>query len=382
MDQRKIIHIDMDAFYASVEQRDNPALRGLPIAVGHDSGRGVVATASYEARRYGVHSALPSVTAKRLCPELVFVAPRFEVYKAVSEQIRDIFARYTDLVEPLSLDEAFLDVSRHRSATRIAQEIKHRIRVETGLTASAGVSVNKMLAKIASDYQKPDGLFVITPEAVEDFVARLPVEKFFGVGEVTAERMHRLGIRTGLDLRAWSEIDLIRRFGKAGSLYYGYARGEDNREVTPHRTRKSLGAECTFLDDTDDPLRLIEELRGIREEVWQRMQRNGFKGKTVVLKLKFDNFRQITRSKTLSEAVTRYERLEQVSEELLHQVNLRSHKVRLIGLSVGNTAESAGEWIQLKLDFEGAERAAGQTPDTRTADPPGTVPRPAGLQTG
>ena len=354
MGTRKIIHIDMDAFYASVEQRDNPRLRGVPIAVGHDSGRGVVATASYEARRYGVHSALPSVVAKRLCPELEFVNPRFEVYKAVSHQIRDIFHEYTPLVEPLSLDEAFLDVSHHPSATRIAQEIKHRILSETGLTASAGVSINKMLAKIASDYQKPDGLFVITPDVVEDFVAQLPVEKFFGVGEVTAERMHRLGIHTGADLRQWSEIDLIRQFGKAGSLYYGYARGEDHREVSPNRIRKSLGAECTFRDDTDDRLRLLEELKRVRDEVWQRMQRNDFTGKTVVLKLKFDNFRQITRSKTLYDPIDHPELLEQVSEELLHHINLRNHKVRLIGLSVGNTADACGEWIQLKLDFDAA----------------------------
>ncbi|MFB0956743.1 MAG: DNA polymerase IV, partial [Alistipes putredinis] len=296
MSQRKIIHIDMDAFYASVEQRDRPEYRGRPIAVGYDGPRGVVATASYEARPYGVHSALSSVLAKRLCPELIFVPARFDVYKAVSRQIRAIFGDYTDLVEPLSLDEAFLDVSHVRSATLVAREIKARILAETGLTASAGISVNKMLAKIASDYRKPDGLFTIPPERIEEFVAGLPVERFFGIGEVTAEKMHRLGIRTGADLRLWNEAALVQQFGKAGHSYYGYARGIDEREVTPNRIRKSLGAETTFAEDTDDRTRLSMELAAVREEVWNRIQRHEFRGKTVVLKLKFDNFRQITRS--------------------------------------------------------------------------------------
>ena len=299
MPQRKIIHIDMDAFYASVEQRDDPSLRGRPIAVGHDGPRGVVSTASYEARPYGVRSALPSVTARRLCPDLIFVPARFDVYKAVSQQIRDIFREYTELVEPLSLDEAFLDVTHERSATLVAREIKARIRRQTELTASAGVSVNKMLAKIASDYRKPDGLFTIAPSEVEAFVAALPVERFFGIGAVTAERMHRMGIHTGADLRQWDEAALVQRFGKAGHAYYGYARGVDEREVEPHRVRKSVGAETTFAEDTDDRTRLSMELAAVREEVWNRIQRHEFRGKTVVLKLKFDNFRQITRSKTL-----------------------------------------------------------------------------------
>ena len=299
MSQRKIIHIDMDAFYASVEQRDRPEYRGRPIAVGYDGPRGVVATASYEARPYGVHSALSSVLAKRLCPELIFVPARFDVYKAVSRQIRAIFGEYTELVEPLSLDEAFLDVSHVRSATLVAREIKAHILAETGLTASAGISVNKMLAKIASDYRKPDGLFTIPPERIEEFVAGLPVERFFGIGEVTAEKMHRLGIRTGADLRLWNEAALVQQFGKAGHSYYGYARGIDEREVTPNRVRKSLGAETTFAEDTDDRERLRLELSAVREEVWNRVMRHEFRGKTVVLKLKFDNFRQITRSKTL-----------------------------------------------------------------------------------
>lgn len=342
----------MDAFYASVEQRDHPELRGCPIAVGRDASRGVVATASYEARAYGVHSALPSIVAKRLCPDLIFVPARFDVYKEISQQIRAIFHEYTDLVEPLSLDEAFLDVSHHPSATLVAQEIKQRIRSETGLTASAGVSINKMLAKIASDYKKPNGLFVIPPDAIEDFVANLPVERFFGVGKVTAERMHRLGIHTGTDLRQWSKVDLIHHFGKAGSLYYGYARGIDKREVVADRMRKSLGAETTFSEDIDSLPRLLEVMESVREEVWHRMQHNEFTGKTVVLKLKFDNFRQITRSKTLYESIESLEVFRKVSENLLREVDLQGHKVRLLGLTVGNSSDLCGECIQLKLDFD------------------------------
>ena len=227
MTQRKIIHIDMDAFYASVEQRDHPEYRGRPIAVGHDGPRGVVATASYEARPYGVRSAISSALAKRLCPNLIFVPARFDVYKEVSRQIRAVFRDYTELVEPLSLDEAFLDVTHLRSATLAAREIKARILAETGLTASAGISVNKMLAKIASDYRKPDGLFTIPPGQIEEFVAALPIERFFGIGEVTARKMHGMGIHTGADLRLRDEAELVRHFGKAGHSYYGYARGID-----------------------------------------------------------------------------------------------------------------------------------------------------------
>lgn len=355
MPQRKIIHIDMDAFYASVEQRDRPEYRGRPIAVGYDGPRGVVATASYEARPYGVHSALSSVLAKRLCPELIFVPARFDVYKAVSRQIRAIFGEYTELVEPLSLDEAFLDVSHVRSATLVAREIKARILAETGLTASAGISVNKMLAKIASDYRKPDGLFTIPPERIEEFVAGLPVERFFGIGEVTAEKMHRLGIRTGADLRLWNEAALVQQFGKAGHSYYGYARGIDEREVTPNRVRKSLGAETTFAEDTDDRERLRLELSAVREEVWNRVMRHEFRGKTVVLKLKFDNFRQITRSKTLFTPVDSAETLRRVSEEQLAAADFHGRKIRLIGLTVGNSPEACPECVQLRFDFGNPE---------------------------
>lgn len=353
MPQRKIIHIDMDAFYASVEQRDNPALRGCPIAVGHDGPRGVVATASYEARPYGVHSAISSARAKRLCPNLIFVPARFDVYKTVSQQIRRIFQDYTDLVEPLSLDEAFLDVSHERSATLVAHEIKARILAETELTASAGISVNKMLAKIASDYRKPDGLFTIAPKQIDQFVAGLPVERFFGIGAVTAEKMHRLGILTGADLRQWDEMELVRHFGKAGHAYYGYARGIDEREVIPDRIRKSLGTETTFAEDTDDRELLRAELSIVREEVWNRLQRHEFKGKTVVLKLKFDNFKQITRSKTLFTIVDSAETLRSVSEELLASVDFHGHKVRLIGLTIGNSPEACADCEQLRLEFDG-----------------------------
>ena len=345
MSQRKIIHIDMDAFYASVEQRDRPEYRGRPIAVGYDGPRGVVATASYEARPYGVHSALSSVLAKRLCPELIFVPARFDVYKAVSRQIRAIFGEYTELVEPLSLDEAFLDVSHVRSATLVAREIKARILAETGLTASAGISVNKMLAKIASDYRKPDGLFTFPGPGLGIRI----------LGEVTAEKMHRLGIRTGADLRLWNEAALVQQFGKAGHSYYGYARGIDEREVTPNRVRKSLGAETTFAEDTDDRERLRLELSAVREEVWNRVMRHEFRGKTVVLKLKFDNFRQITRSKTLFTPVDSAETLRRVSEELLAAADFHGRKIRLIGLTVGNSPEACPECVQLRFDFGNPE---------------------------
>lgn len=352
MPQRKIIHIDMDAFYASVEQRDHPEYRGRPIAVGYDGPRGVVATASYEARPFGVRSAISSALAKRLCPGLIFVPARFDVYKEVSGQIRNIFHEYTELVEPLSLDEAFLDVSHARSATLVAREIKARIFAATGLTASAGISVNKMLAKIASDYRKPDGLFTIPPERITEFVAALPVERFFGIGEVTAQKMHALGIRTGADLRRWDEIRLVQHFGKAGHAYYGYARGIDEREVEPNRIRKSLGAETTFAEDTDDRERLLLDMSAVRDEVWGRLMRHEFKGKTVVLKLKFDDFRQITRSKTLFSPVDSAETLRRVSEELLAAVDFQGRKIRLIGLTVGNSPEACTECVQLRFDFE------------------------------
>ncbi len=355
MSTRKIIHIDMDAFYASIEQRDNPELRGRPVAVGHPGARGVVATASYEARRYGVRSALSSIKAMRLCPSLIFVSPRFDVYKHVSEQIHDIFNDYTDLVEPLSLDEAFLDVTHTKggapSATLIAREIKERIYDTTGLTASAGVSVNKFLAKIASDYNKPDGMFVITPEQAADFVAGLEIERFFGIGPVTAGKMHLMGIRNGADLRRMTEPELVAAFGKAGHSYYRYARGIDNRPVEPERIRKSVGAENTFADDIHTLDDLKRELALIREEVIRRMSRASFAGRTVTIKVKYADFRQMTRSRTLTHDADA-ESLTAASEELLMSVDMSDKPIRLLGLSVSNNDTYSIRPFEQRLPFK------------------------------
>ncbi len=300
--QRKIIHIDMDAFFASVEQRDTPDLRGKPVAVGGSRVRGVAAAASYEARKFGVRSAMASVTAKRKCPDLIFVKPRFDVYKTVSIQIRAIFADYTPVFEPLSLDEAYLDVTENlkgiASATRIAEEIRVKIRAETGLTASAGVSYNKFLAKLASDHRKPDGLFVITPKMGPAFVETLPVAKFHGVGPATTAKMHRLGIETGLDLRAQTLPFLRQHFGKSGPYYYWIARGVDERPVHAGRIRKSVGAENTFSQDLHAFGPMREALEPIIAKVSQRYQATGILGRTLTLKVKFADFQQITRSRT------------------------------------------------------------------------------------
>src|SRR5882757_9060206 len=297
---RRIIHIDMDAFYASVEQRDDPALRGVPVAVGGAGARGVVAAASYEARKFGVHSAMSSVTARRKCPELVFVSPRFDVYRAVSLQIRGIFARYTSVIQPLSLDEAYLDVTAplvdRGSATAIAEEIRARVRAETGLTASAGVSYNKFLAKLASDHRKPDGLFVITPNMGPAFVEMLPVGKFHGVGPATTARMNGLGIHTGLDLRAQTLRFLQEQFGKRGPYYYWIARGIDERPVRADRIRKSVGAENTFADDLFTFEAARDQLKPIIDKVWRHCETVGTRGHTVTLKVKYADFQQITRS--------------------------------------------------------------------------------------
>jgi DNA polymerase-4 len=276
----------MDAFYASVEQRDNPELKGKPVAVGGSSNRGVVAAASYEARKFGVRSAMPSKIAIRKCPDLVFVRPRFEVYKQVSNQIREIFHDYTDLVEPLSLDEAYLDVTSNKkempSATLIAKEIRAKIKERTNLTASAGISINKFLAKTASDVNKPDGLFLIRPKAAIEYVEKLPIERFFGVGKVTAQKMHNLGIKNGFDLKQLTEDELIRHFGKVGHYYFNIARAIDDREVNPKRIRKSLGAESTFSTDLKDLEKIKAELDKITEEVTRRMKNSGTKGKTLI----------------------------------------------------------------------------------------------------
>ena len=297
---RKIIHIDMDAFYASVEQRDDPTLRGRPVAVGGSKARGVVAAASYEARGFGVRSAMPSVTAQRKCPELVFVRPRFDVYGAVSAQIHAIFADYTDLIEPLSLDEAYLDVTQDRrglgTATAIAQEIRARIRAETALTASAGVSYNKFIAKLASDHNKPDGLCVITPRQGPNFVQSQPVKRFHGVGPVTQRRMEALGIATGADLAAWPLADLERHFGSSAGYYHRAAHGIDDRPVRADRVRKSIGAERTFEADLIDGPALEAAMEPVLDALMERIARKGAVGRTVTLKLKFSDFTQITRA--------------------------------------------------------------------------------------
>ena len=339
---RKIIHIDMDAFYASVEQRDNPELRGKPVAVGGSRERGVVAAASYEARKFGVYSAMPSVIAKRKCPDLIFVNPRFDVYKTVSLQIREVFAEYTPIIEPLSLDEAYLDVTQNLkgivSATKIAEEIRAQIRTETELTASAGVSYNKFLAKLASDHRKPDGLFVITPAMGPEFVETLPVRKFHGIGPATARKMEGLGIRTGLDLRAQTLGFLQQHFGKAGSYYYWAARGIDERPVRTDRIRKSVGAENTFPADLFTHEAARDALREIVEKVWRYCERFGIRGRTVTLKVKFANFQQITRSRPGQTQIATLSELEQLGYALLEPLFPVTKGVRLLGISLSSLA--------------------------------------------
>lgn len=339
---RRIVHVDMDAFFASVEQRDNPDLRGRPVAVGGIQ-RGVVAAASYEARRFGVRSAMPSMRAKRLCPDLIFVKPRFEVYRAVSQQIRAIFADYTPLIEPLSLDEAYLDLTDHlhgRTATRIAQEIRARIREATGLTASAGVSYNKFLAKLASDQRKPDGLFVIPPEAGAEFVQSLPIGRFHGVGPATAARMEAHGILTGADLARQSLEFLTARFGKSGSYYWNIARGIDTREVKPDRIRKSIGAENTFFEDLRDADAARAELAELADKVWRHASAAGRAGRTVTLKVKYGDFRQITRARSLPRPVASRDEMLAIACELLAPVFADPRGVRLLGITLSGLAEA------------------------------------------
>lgn len=353
---RKIIHIDMDAFYASIEQRDNPQLNGLPVAVGGEGARSVVAAASYEARRYGVYSAMSSVIAKRKCPQLVFVRPRFSAYKAVSLEIRDIFYEYTDLVEPLSLDEAFLDVTENKMnmpvATEIAKQIKVKIREKTGLTASAGVSVNKFLAKIASDYKKPDGLFVIKPNEAEAFVEQLAVEKFFGIGKVTAEKMHQIGIHTGRDLRAFSLLELTRLFGKSGSFYYNIARAIDDRPVDPERVRKSFGTEYTFDHDLYTIPDILAQLYQVETELLNRLLKSGVRGRTLTLKVKFNDFTQFTRSKSLLDYYTP-DLIHLHSIELCSNIELNKKGIRLLGLTISNLEHHDDiDAYQLEIDFK------------------------------
>jgi DNA polymerase IV len=343
---RKIIHIDMDAFFASVEQRDHPELRGKAVAVGGSGARGVVAAASYEARQFGVRSAMPSVTAKRKCPELIFVKHRFDVYQAVSRQIRAIFASYTPIIEPLSLDEAYLDVTENlkgiASATQIAKNIRAVIRAETALTASAGVSYNKFLAKLASDYRKPDGLFVITPEMGPAFVEVLPVGKFHGIGPATTAKMSRLGIHTGADLRAQTLPFLAEHFGKAGRFYYWISRGIDERPVRAERIRKSLGAENTFAEDLTRFDAMSAELKPLIAKVWGHCETAHLRGRTVTLKVKYADFRTITRSRTLVPAPASLAEFEEVSLSLLAQLVPPPIGIRLLGITLSGFEERSG----------------------------------------
>lgn len=345
-ESRKIIHIDMDAFFASVEQRDAPELRGRPVAVGHGSARGVVAAASYEARAFGVRSALPSVTALRRCPELVFVRPRFDVYKAVSRQIHAIFADYTDLIQPLSLDEAYLDVTANKrgiaTAWATAKEIRARIQAETGLTASAGISYNKFLAKLASDHRKPNGQFAVTPEMGAAWVETLPVKRFHGVGPVTAAKMQRLGIETGADLRAKSLEFLKAHFGSSAEWYHAIARGRDARPVNPSRERKSSGSETTFSTDLTAPPEIEAGVLRMADDVWDWCDKAQAFGRTVTVKVKYADFQQITRSRSHAGAVRSRAALHAASLALIRLVLPPEKGVRLVGVTVSNF-EAAGD---------------------------------------
>ncbi|HUH28282.1 DNA polymerase IV [Gelidibacter sp.] len=350
---RKIIHVDMDAFYASVEQMDHPELKGKALAVGGSEKRGVVAAASYEARKFGVRSAMSGMQAKRNCPDLIFVPPRFDRYKEISKKVRTIFYDYTDLVEPLSLDEAYLDVTENKkgnpSASLIAQEIRQRIFKEVGLTASAGISINKFVAKIASDYNKPNGQKTVNPEDVLDFLKALDIRKFHGVGKVTADKMYQLGIFTGEDLKLRSLDYLEQHFGKSGSYYYYLVRGIHNSEVKPNRIRKSLAAERTFNENLSSEIFMLEKLEKIAKEVAKRLEQSKVAGKTVTLKIKYSDFTLQTRSKTLPYFVSNKEVILDTAKDLLYQEKM-SNSVRLLGISMSNlnTEDKATQVTNLK----------------------------------
>jgi len=358
---RKIIHVDMDAFYASVEQMDNPELKGKPIAVGGSEKRGVVSAASYEARKFGVKSAMSGIQAKRNCPDLIFVRPRFERYHEISKKIRAIFYDYTDLVEPLSLDEAYLDVTTNKkgnpSASLIAKEIRERIFKEVGLTASAGISINKFIAKVASDYNKPNGQKTVNPEDVIEFLEQLDIRKFYGVGKVTADRMYQLGIFTGNDLKSKTIDYLEEHFGKSGTYYYYVVRGIHNSEVKPNRIRKSLAAEHTFNENLTSEIFMLEKLERIAEEVAQRLKKSKTAGKTVTLKIKYSDFTLQTRSKTLLYFINDKSLIFDTIRDLLYQEKL-SNSVRLLGISISNLntetqkkPEQKSVSVQLKFEF-------------------------------
>lgn len=361
--QRKIIHVDMDAFYASVEQLDNPSLRGKPLAVGGGEKRGVVSAASYEARKYGVRSAMSGYLAKKRCPHLIFVKPRFDRYREISQRIRKIFFEYTDLVEPLSLDEAYLDVTQNKkgnpSATMIAQEIRDRIFEETGLRASAGISINKFIAKVASDFNKPNGQKTVTPEEVPAFLEELAINKFHGVGKVTTEKMYKLAIFTGADLKAKTEEFLVQHFGKAGSHYYNVVRGVHNSPVKPDRIAKSVGAEHTYGENLVSEVFMEEKLQQIAEELERRLKKKKVAGKTITLKIKYSDFTVQTRSKTLLYFINDSSLIMEAVRELLYQDELKE-SVRLLGISLSNLNTDAREkgndknkkTVAVQLQFE------------------------------
>ena len=354
--QRKIIHIDMDAFYASVEQMDNSALKGKPIAVGGNENRGVVSAASYEARKFGVRSALSGVLAKKYCPELIFVRPRFDRYKEISKQIQSIFHEYTDLVEPLSLDEAYLDVTHNKkgnpSATLLAKEIRTRILSEVGLTASAGISVNKFIAKVASDYNKPNGQKTVSGDEIVPFLENLPIQKFYGVGKVTTEKMFQLGIFTGLDLKNKTLEFLEQHFGKSGSYYYQVVRGIHNSPVQAKRTTKSVAAEHTFDVNLSSEIFMLEQLESISRQIEKRLQKHSISGKTITLKIKYSDFSLQTRSKTMPYYISDKNLIFEIVKELLYQERLKD-SVRLLGIALSNlnTEQKKTVVIQLQFDF-------------------------------
>ncbi|MEW7277987.1 DNA polymerase IV [Aquimarina sp. 2201CG1-2-11] len=361
---KKIIHVDMDAFYASVEQMDNPDLKGKPLAVGGGGKRGVVSAASYEARKFGVRSAMSGAMARRLCPDLIFVRPRYERYQEISSKIRKIFFEYTDLVEPLSLDEAYLDVTKNKkgnpSATLIAQEIRQQILEKVGLTASAGISISKFVAKIASDYNKPNGQKTVDPEEVIEFLEELDVKKFYGVGKVTRDKMYQMGIYTGKDLKSKTEEFLTQHFGKSGGHYFRIVRGIHLSEVKPNRERKSLAAERTFTENISSEIYMLERLQSIAEELQKRLKRSKVSGRTVTLKIKYSDFSLQTRSKTLPYYVSDATILLETAKELLYQDTMKD-SVRLLGISLSNLntgkkdtpkkEKEEVEIIQLKFDF-------------------------------
>jgi DNA polymerase-4 len=351
---RKIIHIDMDAFYASVEQMDNPELRGKPIAVGGSENRGVVAAASYEARKFGVRSAISGVLAKKNCPELIFVSPRFDRYKEISKKIHAIFHDYTDLVEPLSLDEAYLDVTQNKkgnpSATLLAKEIRTRILNEVGLTASAGISVNKFVAKIASDYNKPNGQKTVNPDEVLSFLEELPIRKFYGVGKVTTEKMYQLGIFTGLELKSKSLEFLSTHFGKSGAFYYHVVRGIHNSEVKPDRITKSVAAEHTFDTNLSSEIFMLEQLEKIATSLERRLKKQNIAGKTVTLKIKYSDFSQQTRSKTVPYFIADKGLILENVKELLYQERMKD-SVRLLGISLSNLNTEQKKTVVVQLQF-------------------------------